>query len=81
VSAVKKRCLIQGCPNHGTWESGFCPTCRAYLKRVEGLSVAWRLARQEVVTRWGVRLELALSRKGTVVHLASHRRRASRGKA
>lgn len=74
---MSRKCLIVGCASHGSWQSGFCPTCRRYLQRVEALPLSWRLARQELVGRWSARLELATSRKGTVVHLTSRRRRVN----
>ena len=77
--ADKKKCLILDCPEHGDWQSGMCPGCRRYLRRVEALPLSWRLNRQEIVSRWSSRLELAVSHKGTIVHLTSRRRRARHG--
>jgi hypothetical protein len=56
-SVIKRKCSIPSCDNHGTWRSGLCPTCRLYLKRAEARPVAWRVARQETISRWSERLE------------------------
>lgn len=74
---AEKKCVIAECHEHGDWESGMCRGCRKYLARVEALPLGWRTERRELVAKWNTRLDLAISRKGTVTHIRSR----SRGKA
>jgi len=68
-SAPSKVCHIDGCENSGNWESNFCPTCRAYIRRVSGLSVAWRIARLAQVQRWENRLELLIAKRKGITNV------------
>ncbi len=70
---AEKKCIISECDQQGDWESGMCPGCRRYLSRVEDFPLAWRIARRELVSKWNTRLDLAISRKGTVVHIRSRK--------